>query len=526
MPTLIRGNLQDIRRQLYIDNDNHDIDPLDSAFTLVDYHTNQEQIQKDLGRSHFVPTHGQTVDHYITDWVQNPRNDFMQGNMTASLFEMALQLHLLHGKNFINDEREESDRTEYFQQRKTVNLAYYNDQGEACGVSFSYSESDPNLWTVSVIQNTTAAPEDRDISIMGSDEIFTNGTAVSAAESLQQLNNMLGSEKMTQLFAGTLTPEGKANFETLNTLKQNSDKAYHVTSHNPLLKKVQGRFTQLQKELHAQITTEQVKKAHTKDIDKVNIAYTTYREETLPQRKPLEDALNKLHPSSQSFLGRNFFDCTMAALGTLALAGLVLSVIPPISIAIITITAVTAIAIAAIATIATIATAIASIFSNEKSHRQELAQKREAEQALEQFDANVQAQYQKFENTLEELASPERYFEEVAREALTKEIDEYRMDQLRKQQQAMSEKMHQLRSCDAEQDMELSDKPTMRIWSLAYTFIRTVDIPNKRTYIDKKSQIVYNFKQFLMRKPLACCFCCAMEFYIVCIIASLIARLL
>ena len=405
MPTFIRGNLQEISQQLFIENDDHEMNPLGGAFVEVDYSSNQKQIQKDLHRSHFVPTNGQKVDRFITDWVNNPRNDFMQGNMTASLFEMALQVHILEGKNFTKEGRSEEDRMDYFLARKSINLAYYNDQGEPCGVSFSYSKEDPSLWTVSVIRNTTAAPEERDICVLGASEVFGKGKDVSATDCMQEFSAMLGSKEMAKIFADTITPDGHANFEALDALDKKSKDEYIVKESHPLLARIKKRFSELA-EQHADITTEHLQQKNAEAIAEKTEAYVAYKNETLPQRTPLEERLKKLQQSpldqgcSQSFLQRNWLECTMGAIGTLALTGLVLSVIPPVGIAITAMAAVAAVAVAAVAAIAVIALSIASIFSKEQSHQQHHSEKSEAEEALTRFDADYQEQCQTFEQEL------------------------------------------------------------------------------------------------------------------------------
>jgi len=86
---------------------------ISDAVKEVSYLKNISQVLLDLPRSHFLNTNGKTIDHLILDWVNVSDKTFTQGNITASVYELLMQLFILSSPKFINASRTEDDRQQF-----------------------------------------------------------------------------------------------------------------------------------------------------------------------------------------------------------------------------------------------------------------------------------------------------------------------------------------------------------------------------------------------------------------------------
>ncbi|WP_019216590.1 hypothetical protein [Legionella tunisiensis] len=177
------------------------------------------QILKDLGRQTFVPSNGRTYDDYLATWLSpNVSRAYSQGLISSQFYYMILGQLVTRAmgmdsqeefdqlankdplKRFLIDIVKDLDtRVDYMVSvNKGINFGFYDDDGVPCGVCIHYS-IDSQFWTASIIRNTTAEPEDREVMIISPEDIVkaqSGDQLVSSANAVNSFFKFLNSKQI------------------------------------------------------------------------------------------------------------------------------------------------------------------------------------------------------------------------------------------------------------------------------------------------------------------------------------------
>lgn len=199
------------------------------------------QILKDANRDQFLSTNDRTYEEYVADWLApSVSTAYNQGNANGAFFgNLLLTLYIQLAPHFEEQETakdapdRKTERLLYSQKdcKQSIGLSYFNDDGVLCGISIDYSTLDPNLWMISLIRNTTAAPKDREVLLISSAEIFALGSKglISANNSEKAILDFLKSKTLSQQIkdCGLFTKNGTLDLANVNKLY----KQYHTSSY-------------------------------------------------------------------------------------------------------------------------------------------------------------------------------------------------------------------------------------------------------------------------------------------------------
>ena len=185
-------------------------------------HNAPAQIELDLPRTAFVDFNGRSFETYKATWRnENISHAFTQGNMDGRFFsDLLFQQFILSYESFVGHGRADDDRMDYYSQKNKGSLAfgYYNNQNVCCGFAFSYSKIDPSLWVISIIQNTTAHPQDRVVTLFTYQDFFPH-----LPDSEFNKNHVLASINNTEiqtLLTNILNLNGEANLVELEEVNK------------------------------------------------------------------------------------------------------------------------------------------------------------------------------------------------------------------------------------------------------------------------------------------------------------------
>ncbi|USQ13511.1 DUF456 domain-containing protein [Legionella lytica] len=300
------------------------------------------QLLKDLSRDQFFSTNDRTIEDYVAHWMSPSTSiAYNQGNGTGAFWMLMLQFYILQDPRFTEHKAakglpERDDRNAYYlkDNRKNVSLCYFDDEGISCGISIDYSALDPNLWSISIIRNTTAEPEDREVLLLSSAELLDqqeNGL-IDANRAQKDIITFMNSKALSQqlMSRALFTRDGKLNLTNANKL----DAQFNAGSY-PYSTDIVKKLVAQEQEIKAwQLTEEKLRIVKT--------ALSEKRQENIEKLdswkaswlyKPELDTAGK-----QSFLRRNSGSvfATVAAVITLVGFALVLSgVLAPFGIALI-----------------------------------------------------------------------------------------------------------------------------------------------------------------------------------------------
>ncbi|HHF7347897.1 TPA: hypothetical protein ACPSKE_001065 [Legionella feeleii] len=213
-------------------------DPIKEMTKTTPYRITLSQIIKDLNRTHFLPTHGKTVDDFIRDWVNAPCTDYNQGNLSAACCQLLLSVLMANEEIFCKD-GPESDRAQrygaYLQSMRRVDFAYYNDEGILCGVSITYSTLDPSLWIASSTHNTPGKDKDRPTFFLSSEEIVDDdkGESVESSAAAPEFLAFLKSATVKNMFEGVFLADGLVSVEKLEELRELANKVAPINAGKP-----------------------------------------------------------------------------------------------------------------------------------------------------------------------------------------------------------------------------------------------------------------------------------------------------
>jgi hypothetical protein len=187
------------------------------------------EILKDLNRQHFLASNGRQFEDFITSWMSpHTSKSYTQGNMTAGFYQVILQFYPLANSEAFCKKYGIADPFEYMRQKKrSYDFAFYDDEGIPCGISISYCDAHntedqhSNLWTVAVIRNTIAQPEDRQVLIISPEEIVKSGAGNSSStnEAENSFKDALNSQKVAKMFENLFLKNGAINLQTIRNLK-------------------------------------------------------------------------------------------------------------------------------------------------------------------------------------------------------------------------------------------------------------------------------------------------------------------
>ncbi|MDP1603118.1 MAG: hypothetical protein Q8M03_07620 [Legionella sp.] len=152
---------------------------------------------EDLKRAIFVESHGKTFDDFISTWMDsNVSKTYSQGNMDAGFFDL-IKLHFLLSPSFIKEgtDRTEEKRQQYLNgpNNQALKFAYYDDDAIPCGVSIAFSGLDSGIWTATIIRNTPASPEERQVMIIGSEDLLDGSNVETNSKVIIEFLNFLKS---------------------------------------------------------------------------------------------------------------------------------------------------------------------------------------------------------------------------------------------------------------------------------------------------------------------------------------------
>ncbi|WP_058534430.1 hypothetical protein [Legionella saoudiensis] len=308
------------------------------------------QLLLDLDRDQYVSTNDRSFDEFVATWM-NPATSvaYNQGNLTASFFSMLLGFYIQLEPRFEEHETAEGapdriqDRLTYVHRdnKRDIGLAYFDDNGVPCGISIDYSILDPNLWTISIIRNTTAAPEERQVFLLSSAEILDLGKKglVSTNEAQKALFDFLKSKTLAQQIkdCGLFTQDGKLNLDNLDKLhaKYHTGKYPYDTAVVDKLEKQKKKVKtwDLTKQQFSHVKAALVEKRQ-KNIEQLNEWYAQWHTKQINSvTDPVLDTVSK-----QSFWRRNSSSIFAAVAAVVTLIGfaLVLSgVLAPLGIALV-----------------------------------------------------------------------------------------------------------------------------------------------------------------------------------------------
>lgn len=147
-------------------------------------------------------------------------------------------------------DRSEAKKMECYTALGKVDFAYYDDEGYLCGVSIIYSPHDPSLWTADIIRNTPGKSEDRDVLFISSEELVDpeQGESIDGTAATEDFLKFLKSKTITELFKGTILPDGRVEVSKLQALTKTveQEKApIALTLYNETLAARQALFTRL-----------------------------------------------------------------------------------------------------------------------------------------------------------------------------------------------------------------------------------------------------------------------------------------
>ena len=166
-------------------------------------------IQEDLPRTAFVDFHGRSVEDLKKIWEHpNVSLTYTQGNMNGKFFSAILYHNfVLHSPHFFIQSKQavESERNRFLKESSTLSFAYFDDNDQPCGFSITYSKQDKALWVAAVIQNTTAAPLERNVTICCNKQILLEHnpdilcSAPNNTHALTTLFSALNSQKISKI---------------------------------------------------------------------------------------------------------------------------------------------------------------------------------------------------------------------------------------------------------------------------------------------------------------------------------------
>lgn len=134
---------------------------------------------------------------------------YTQGDLTAEVFaELTYQSYRITKKD--GKELESACKA-----KQAINFAYFSDDNTMCGFSCVYDTTEPDQWIISIIKNTRAVHENREVTnfVHGEilEDITQNTEKVQVSEFQKQLNKTIGSQKVTKFLQGIIDESARVN---------------------------------------------------------------------------------------------------------------------------------------------------------------------------------------------------------------------------------------------------------------------------------------------------------------------------
>lgn len=179
-----------------------------------------QAIADDIDRSAFIDSDNKTITDYKNRWSATPNSSpFSQGIIDGSFYQPILDNYLL---NRINEYPTDYVRDNH----PTLGFAYFDDQGIPCAVSIHYLASNPAYWTVSIIRNTTAEPQDREVFVMCTPYLVRDlvsgndiGEQKNPNQAKKEFSTFLNSKKINTLLKNVIQGDGEADTKKLGILQ-------------------------------------------------------------------------------------------------------------------------------------------------------------------------------------------------------------------------------------------------------------------------------------------------------------------
>jgi hypothetical protein len=175
-----------------------------------------QAIADDLYRSAFIDSDNKTVTDYKKN-LEATRNStpFSQGLIDGSFYQPILDNYLFS--------RITTYPTDYIRENHpTLGFAYFDDAGIPCAVSIHYLATNPEYWTVSIIRNTTAEPQDREVFVMCTPDLISgndNSAQKTPKQAQKAFSTFLNSKKINTLLKNVIQADGEANTKLLGILQ-------------------------------------------------------------------------------------------------------------------------------------------------------------------------------------------------------------------------------------------------------------------------------------------------------------------
>ncbi len=217
------------------------------------------QILVDLPRAKFIESNGKTFDDLVDVWTSpHVTTAYSQGILTGSFYKFLHTNFLVPIDNpsagakilkrrktrptiqrlFPEEYLSDEDIIEkYGSDFKEISFAFFDDHGIPCALDIRYSLIEPDLWTATIFRNTTAAPENRFVFLLGSDEII--GTPSWGKREIPKIVDSFQafarSQQIEKLLHGFIRKNGGINTSKFDDFSVNNSE-YQITEN--ALKKV------------------------------------------------------------------------------------------------------------------------------------------------------------------------------------------------------------------------------------------------------------------------------------------------
>lgn len=206
-----------------------------------------KQLHKDFSRTPFVDLNNKPYSQYQASWLKNPDElapkvscDYMQGNMSGSLFTELLFKHLC----------DLSDNLDFLEAKKTLSFSYLDDQDSPCGFTLTFDPTDA-MWVAAIIRNAHQDPESRKVLILSSHDVknFPYEKMIKADTLSERIAAQVGSTSIALLMEALFNENGTvANatcIELAKKLKLTDNNSGIVGHYLKLTKPLELNSTQL-----------------------------------------------------------------------------------------------------------------------------------------------------------------------------------------------------------------------------------------------------------------------------------------
>lgn len=174
----------------------------------------QETIQKDIPRTPLF-NFKKNLSKFCSVWnARDAQHIYSQGDMTSHLFS----------KLIVDYYCMKTNRESWLSEGNfsSLNFAYFDDSDVPCGFSITYAKAYPTVWSCAIIRNTTAEPQDREVSVFCHNDLLdAQGTKkFTAPNVLSNILKEIKSAEVEDVLSSLLFDQGEVNKESISTLHE------------------------------------------------------------------------------------------------------------------------------------------------------------------------------------------------------------------------------------------------------------------------------------------------------------------